>query len=250
MHPIPTSKTSTLPLAPIGVAAVLAHATDQSGTKPAPVPKLQQEFSLVDRVALVSGGNRGIGLEVALTLVEAGARRVYCVDLPKTPGAEFLAVQAYAWAMMGPVDEGEGPEEGERLEYLCADVRDQEKMWAGGREGWMDVCVMAAGVLKDNTPCHDYPAAQFREVLDINTTGVLFMAQAGGRKMTRFGNGGSIVLIASMSGSLTNRVHRRLRPRNVSAKSAVLQMAWSMACELVPQRIRVNTLSPGHIYTS
>ncbi|KAI0029641.1 hypothetical protein K488DRAFT_88533 [Vararia minispora EC-137] len=252
-HPIPTSKTSTSPLAPIGVAAALAHAADQSGAKLAPVPKLQQEFSLADRVALVSGGNRGIGLEVALALVEAGARRVYCVDLPKTPGAEFLAVQAYARAMMGPADEGEGPEEGERLEYVCADVRDQEKMWAvgrevGEREGRMDVCVAAAGVLKDNTPCLDYPAAQFREVLDINTTGVLFTAQAAGREMARFGNGGSIVLIASMSGSLTNRGHAWVSYN--SSKSAVLQMARSMACELGPQRIRVNTLSPGHIYTS
>jgi len=44
------------------------------------------------------------------------------------------------------------------------------------------------------------------KVLDVNTNGVLFTAQAAGRQMSRFGRGGSIVLIASMSGSITNRV--------------------------------------------
>jgi NAD(P)-dependent dehydrogenase (short-subunit alcohol dehydrogenase family) len=44
------------------------------------------------------------------------------------------------------------------------------------------------------------------KVLDVNTSGVLFTAQAAGRQMSRFGRGGSIILIASMSGSITNRV--------------------------------------------
>jgi NAD(P)-dependent dehydrogenase (short-subunit alcohol dehydrogenase family) len=42
--------------------------------------------------------------------------------------------------------------------------------------------------------------------MDVNVNGVLFTAQAAGRQMARFGNGGSIVLIASMSGSITNKV--------------------------------------------
>jgi NAD(P)-dependent dehydrogenase (short-subunit alcohol dehydrogenase family) len=53
------------------------------------------------------------------------------------------------------------------------------------------------------------------KVLDVNTNGVLFTAQAAGRQMSRFGRGGSIILIASMSGSITNRVrisHKLLWP--------------------------------------
>jgi NAD(P)-dependent dehydrogenase (short-subunit alcohol dehydrogenase family) len=65
--------------------------------------------------------------------------------------------------------------------------------------------------------------------------------------MARAGNGGSIILIASMSGSITNRGHPWTAYN--TSKSAVLQMGRSLACELGPQRIRVNTLSPGHIYT-
>ncbi len=44
------------------------------------------------------------------------------------------------------------------------------------------------------------------QVMDVNTNGVLFTAQAAGRQMARFGNGGSIILVASMSGSITNKV--------------------------------------------
>ena len=66
----------------------------------------------------MSGGNRGLGLEMALALVEAGARAVYCVDLPDEPSEEFEKVRAYAAQLTGKAGEG-------RLEYLSADVTDQ-----------------------------------------------------------------------------------------------------------------------------
>ncbi|PIL23778.1 hypothetical protein GSI_13528 [Ganoderma sinense ZZ0214-1] len=227
---------------PVGVAKALETPPDT----PAKPTLFANEFSLVDRVALVSGGNRGLGLEMALALVEAGARAVYCVDLPKEPGEEWTKVRDYAKRLDGIAGEG-------RLEYLSADVRDQERMWKlgetiGDREGRLDACVAAAGILKSHTDCLEYPAKQFEDVMSINVNGVLFTAQAAGRQMERFGNGGSIILVASMSGSITNKDHAWVSYN--TSKSAVLQMARSMACELGPKRIRVNTLSPGHIYTN
>ncbi|KIP06008.1 hypothetical protein PHLGIDRAFT_128540 [Phlebiopsis gigantea 11061_1 CR5-6] len=228
---------------PIGVAAALKH----TANGPTPSPTLfKDEFSLADRVALVSGGNRGLGLEMALALVEAGARAVYCVDLPAEPCEEWLKVREYAAQMAGKAGAG-------RLEYVSGNVTDQAAMWKigqdiGDKEGRLDACIAAAGVLKDHTNCLEYPASQFRQVMDVNVNGVLFTAQAAGRQMDRFGNGGSIILIASMSGSITNKDHAWVSYN--SSKSAVLQMARSMACELGPKRIRVNTLSPGHIYTN
>ncbi|KAH9057139.1 sorbose reductase sou1 [Lactarius deliciosus] len=222
---------------------------------------LNHEFALRDRVALVSGANRGLGLEMALALVEAGARAVYCVDLPERPGGEWVKVAEYVRRMVSGAVTG-------RLEYVCADVRDQKAMWKvgeeiGEREGRMDVCVAAAGILKSHTDCLEYPADQFEQVIS-----------AAGRQMTRFGNGGSIILnpdrlnerkhyeqgallsyytLGVTRGrradpNITNRITRRMSYN--TSKSAVLQMGRSMACELGPKRIRVNTLSPGYIYTS
>lgn len=74
---------------------------------------------MADRVALVSGGNRGLGLEMALALVEAGARAVYCVDLPEKPSDEWKKVREYA-AKLASSTGGEG-----RLEYVSGDVTNQ-----------------------------------------------------------------------------------------------------------------------------
>ncbi|KAF8162976.1 hypothetical protein B0H34DRAFT_693612 [Crassisporium funariophilum] len=231
---------SVSPLAPIGVSAALQAATDASVK---PKPKIFDEFALNDRVGIVTGGNRGLGLEMALALCEAGARAIYCFDLPANPSKEWTKTQDYVKRM----------DNGSRLEYVSIDVRDQKAMWKqaeeiGDREQRMDVCVAAAGILKSHTDCLVYPAEQFKEVMDVNTNGVLYAAQAAGQQMLRFGNRGSIILIASMSGSITNKDHAWVSYN--SSKSAVLQMARSMACELGTKNIRVNSLSPGHIYTS
>ncbi|KAI0933883.1 hypothetical protein AcW1_005580 [Taiwanofungus camphoratus] len=243
LNPHKQSHTGSLPpYAPVGVAAALAASPEN----PAKPTLFENEFSLADRVAMVSGGNRGLGLEMAMALLEAGARAVYCIDLPKKPGEEWTKVKEYVARMAGKQSKG-------RLEYVSADVCNQEEMWKigetiGNKEGRMDACVAAAGILRSHTDCLEYPAKQFKEVLDVNVNGVLFTAQAAGRQMARFGNGGSIVLIASMSGSITNKDHAWISYN--TSKSAVLQMGRSMACELGIKRIRVNTISPGHIYTN
>lgn len=230
---------SVSPLGPLGIEAALEAKANPSIQ---PRPKIFDEFALTDRVALVSGGNRGLGLEMAIALCEAGARAVYCFDLPEEPSEVFVASREYV-SKLG---------NNSRLEYFAADVRDQQLLWKkveeiGDKEQRLDICVAAAGILKPHMDCLEYPADVFREVVEVNTTGVLFTAQAAGRQMARFGRGGSIILIASMSGSITNRDHAWVSYN--SSKSAVLQMARSMACELGEKRIRVNSLSPGHIYT-
>ncbi|KAI0718736.1 sorbose reductase sou1 [Cerioporus squamosus] len=222
---------------PVGVAKAL----DEFSSKTASPSLFTHEFALSDKVALVTGGNRGIGLEAALTLSEAGARSVYCVDLHEKPGEEWTKVKSYAGRM------GLG-----NIEYICGDVRDQEAMWKigekiGDREGRMDACVAAAGIFLAG-PSLIYSAKDFQDVLAVNLNGTLYAAQAAGRQMVRFGQGGSIIMVASICGSIA------LEPTLPSisyhsSKSGVLQMARSMACELGPQRIRVNTLSPGFIKT-
>ncbi|KAH9848960.1 NAD-P-binding protein [Lenzites betulinus] len=205
-----------------------------------PSPTLfQTAFSLADKVALVTGANRGLGLEGALALAEAGARAVYCVDIANTPSHEFTKVQEFAARMHGGA--------AGRLEYVCADVSDQEKMWKvgkmiGDREGRMDVCFGAAGIVGEPSESLHTPAASVQQMVNVNLQGALYTAQAAGQQMTRFGNGGSIVMVASIMGNISMNVG--LTSYEVS-KSGVQQMARSLACELAPQGIRVNTISPG-----
>ncbi|KAG8715777.1 hypothetical protein FRC11_000072 [Ceratobasidium sp. 423] len=227
--------TSTIETPLVGVAAALKAASDPSFT---PKKTLFNEFSLEGRVAVVTGGNRGLGLEMALALCEAGAT-VYALDLPPSPGEEFLVTAEYAKKL------------GSTLKYVSVDVTDQKAVWdkvatIGDAEKRVDVCVAAAGIL-GGSDCLVYKAEDFQRIMDVNVNGVLYAAQAAGQQMTRFGIPGSIILIASMSGSITNRDHAWVAYN--TSKSAVLQMARSMACELGKHKIRVNSLSPGHIYT-
>ncbi|KAJ7077186.1 hypothetical protein C8R44DRAFT_826318 [Mycena epipterygia] len=221
----------------IGVEAALAGAS--------PTRSTTSLFSLANRVAVVTGSHRGIGLELALAMAELGAT-VYCLDLPVEPDTDWLKVQSFA-AQLPELDQQNG-----RLEYMSGDVTDQQGMWKAvetivEREGRIDVCVANAGI-SQTIACLDYPAEEFRKIMDINVSGVLFTAQAAGRQMVRLGTPGSIILIASMNGSVANR-NGHWTGYNTS-KSAVLQMARSMACELAPKGIRVNTISPGYTYTS
>jgi NAD(P)-dependent dehydrogenase (short-subunit alcohol dehydrogenase family) len=225
--------TSQVPL--VGVNRALDNQAAAS-----PVPTIFDEFALKGRVAIVTGGNRGLGLEMAMALAEAGAR-VYSIDLPTTPGKEFTAVAKYV----------EKLGDGRSLQYIQADVTDQASLWAkveeiGNKEGRMDVCIAAAGILHEAN-CLEYKAEDFQKVMDVNVNGVLYSAQAAGRMMDKFGNGGSIILIASISGTITNAGHPWVAYN--TSKSAVLQMTRSLACELGVKRIRVNSISPGHIYT-
>ncbi|KAM5541897.1 hypothetical protein V8D89_004626 [Ganoderma adspersum] len=230
----------TGPLPAFGRVGVSRIVESKSTPTPADSTLFTKEFSLADRVALVTGAHRGIGLELALTLAEAGARKVYCVDLPKQPGEEWTKVR-----------DAVGPS----LEYISQDVTDQKAMWKigemiGDREGRMDVCVAAAGMLS-STPAAglDFTSENFQKVMSVNTSGVLFTAQAAGKQMLRFGNGGSIVLIGSICGSIALEPHVSDIAYH-SSKGAVLQMTRSLACELGAHRVRVNSISPGFIDTS
>ncbi|KAF7316051.1 Kinesin-like protein [Mycena indigotica] len=197
-------------------------------------------FDLTGRVAVITGAQRGIGLELALGMAEMGAV-VYCLDLPESPDDDWRTVQAFAAAL----------ETGGRLEYRSADVTDQKGMWSHveeivKKEGRIDACVANAGVLH-GAECLEYPGDEFKKLMDVNVNGVLFTAQAAGREMERLGIPGSIILIASMSGTITNP-NQHWVAYNTS-KAAVTQMARSMACELAPKGIRVNSVSPGYIFT-
>ena len=156
------------------------------------------EFNLTDRVVLVSGAARGLGLTQAEALLEAGAT-VYALDRLPEPSPDFYRIQRRA-----------AEELGNTLHYRQIDVRDAEGLNQvvvdiGDERGRLDGLIAAAGIQQE-TPALEYTAKDANMMFEVNITGVFMTAQAVAKQMIRFGNGGSIVMIASMSAHAANRV--------------------------------------------
>ncbi|KAF7182131.1 hypothetical protein CNMCM7691_001519 [Aspergillus felis] len=197
------------------------------------------EFSLAGKVVLVSGAARGLGLTQAEALLEAGAK-VYGLDRLEEPSPEFFEIQKRAKEELGT-----------ELHYRRIDVRDTEVLTStveqiANVEGRMDGLIAAAGIQQE-TPALEYTAKDANTMFEVNVTGVFMTAQAVAKQMTRFGNGGSIALIASMSGTVANR--GLICPAYNASKAAVIQLGRNLAMEWGQYGIRVNTISPGYIVT-
>ncbi|KAK3300165.1 uncharacterized protein B0H64DRAFT_314004 [Chaetomium fimeti] len=200
------------------------------------------EFSLKDRVVIVSGGARGVGLTQAEALLEAGAV-VHALDQLPAPGtdSDFARVAGRAASELGS-----------RMRYHRVDVRDQAALGevVGGiaaEEGRIDGLIAAAGIQQE-TPALEYTAEDADRMLGVNVTGAFMTAQAVAREMIKRKQKGSLVLIGSMSGTVANR--GLICPAYNASKAAVLQLARNLASEWGEHGIRVNTISPGYIVTA
>ncbi|PCG95432.1 Glucose/ribitol dehydrogenase [Penicillium occitanis (nom. inval.)] len=196
------------------------------------------EFVLTDKVVCVSGAGRGLGLVQAEALLEAGAI-VYALDRLPEPSEDFARIQTKASTL------------GTKIEYRRIDVRDTELLNTvieeiANVEGRMDGLVAAAGIQQE-TPALEYTAKDANTMMEVNVTGVFMTAQAVAKQMIRFGNGGSIVMIASMSGTIANK--GLICPAYNASKAAVIQLGRNLAAEWGQYNIRVNTISPGYIVT-
>ncbi|KAA8648968.1 putative short chain dehydrogenase [Aspergillus tanneri] len=198
------------------------------------------EFSLAGKVVCVSGAARGLGLTQAEALLEAGAK-VYALDRLEEPSPDFYKIQKRAREELST-----------ELHYRRIDVRDTELLnnvieAIGQTEGRLDGLVAAAGIQQE-TPALEYTSKDANKIFEVNVTGVFMTAQAVAKQMIRFGNGGSIALIASMSGTVANR--GLICPAYNASKAAVLQLSRNLAMEWGQYKIRVNTISPGYIMTA
>lgn len=165
----------------------------------APTPKL---FSLEDRTVVVTGAGRGLGITLATAVLEAGGD-VICLDILPEPSKE-------EWATIKRIQSNSKAS----AIYLQCDVVDegavsstlsQAAEQATRRNKPIRGLLHCAGI-QQMIDAIDYPLEGFRRILDVNVTGSFLLAKHTARLMLEEGNTGSLVLIASMSGQIANRV--------------------------------------------
>jgi len=194
---------------------------------------LEELFGLKGKVALVTGGGRGIGQFVARGLARAGAE---IAIMQRSDPQEAI-------------DQITG--DGNKAYWIKADVTDEKAVDAGvaeivKRSGRLDIVFNNAGICMHQS-AFEATVEEFREVLDVNITGEFIVARSAARVMIEKGIKGSIINMASMSGSVVN-IPQWQASYNAS-KAGVIHMTRSLAMEWVGKGIRVNSLSPGYIAT-
>ncbi len=182
---------------------------------------------LAGKVALVTGGSRGIGRGIALALAKAGAKVAICHPGDERAAQTLAELQQY----------------GEALER-CADVTSEAAMVALFDQvctllGTPDIVVSNAGILHE-APLVETSAADFDRVLDVNLRGCFLVNREAARRM----KSGRIINIASDLALLG----RERMTAYCASKGGVISLTRSLARELAPH-ILVNAIAPGSIDT-
>lgn len=178
-------------------------------------------FKLNGKVAAVTGGARGIGLEVVRALAEAGASvaLIYTSSKDAEETAKTISEQT-----------------GQKVVAYKSDVRSKETITAtinqiASEFGRLDICVANAGIA-EHIDSLEYPEERWREIMAVNLDGAMFTAQAAGGIFKGQGPGnGSFIFTASVSALLVN-VPQKQAAYNAS-KSAVVHLAKCLAVEWV-----------------
>jgi NAD(P)-dependent dehydrogenase (short-subunit alcohol dehydrogenase family) len=200
------------------------------------MPKtIQQLFDLSARVAIVTGGSRGLGLEIAEGLAEAGASLMLCARREQwlTPAISALH------------------ERGFRVEGGVCDVSDPQQVGAVvaatiEKFGRVDILVNNAGISWGERP-ESMPLDQWKRVLDTNLTGAFLFAQCAGREMLKI-RSGSIINIASVAG-IRSSVGGPHYAGYVASKAGLMGLTRELAATWGPQGIRVNAIAPGFFHS-
>jgi len=186
-------------------------------------------FSLQGRRALVAGGSSGIGLGCAVALAEAGAHVIIMARRQKQLDDVAAAMTAA----------------GHSVEIQTGDIGDIEGMAATVEQlRPLDVFVNSAGLAR-HAPATDTDPADFDAVMNVNLRGAYFASQAVAKAMMSDGRKGSIINISSQM-AVVGGIDRAVY---CASKHAVEGFTKSMAIEMGPHGIRVNTVCPTFIRT-
>lgn len=209
---------------------------------PEPVmPRVPAQKLLLGQKALVTGASSGIGRAIALSLGDAGADVVI----------NYVADEDKAQRLAEEIRNG-----GSRAMAVRADVSDEVQVRAMFRSmldefGTIDILVNNAGLQQD-APFHELTLSQWNKVLAVNLTGQFLCAREAVREFIRRGvrpevscSAGKILCVSSVHEVIPWAGHVNY----AASKGGVMLMMKSLAQEVAPYRIRVNSICPGAIRT-
>jgi gluconate 5-dehydrogenase len=194
---------------------------------------VQELFSLKGKAAIVTGGSRGLGLQMAESLGELGARVLVCAR------------------KQGELDEAVAHlrARGIEADSIAADLSDEAEIAAFaqaavGRLGQADILVNNAGATW-GAPAEDYPLEAWDKVMNLNVRGIFLLSQAIGRLSMIPRRGGRIVNVASIAGLSGNRPGTMQTIAYNTSKAAVINFTRTLAGEWGRHGITVNAIAPG-----
>ncbi len=203
---------------------------------------LMDKFSLKGKKGFVTGGGGGIGRNVAAAWAEAGAD-VALVDIPSSK------------ERLEPLCKEMSERYGVKIIPLYCDVSDKAQVDKLEEDlvrelGTVDIAHINAGVCLPGDDV-DVSYETWKKVIDIDLNGAFLTAQVAQHIMRRHNHGGSIIMTSSLSGYNANFIGGGPSPVCTygTAKAGISQMARYMAAGLAPYGIRVNTISPGYIWS-
>jgi gluconate 5-dehydrogenase len=196
---------------------------------------VQSLFDLTGRAAIITGGSRGLGLEMAEALGEAGAALMLCARREQwlTPALDEMRKRGF------------------RVEGHVCDVADPVQVQAVVDAavkafGRVDILINNAGISWGERP-EAMALEQWQRVIDTNLTGAFLFAQAAGKKMLE-ARAGSIINVASLAG-MRSSVHGPHYAGYVASKAGLMGLTRELAASWGPHGIRVNAIAPGFFHS-
>lgn len=191
-------------------------------------------FDLTGKTAVITGGNRGIGLGYATGLAKAGAAiAIWSRNETKNQDAVAQLESTGATALSVECDVTDEASVARATEVTMEAL------------GHIDALFANAGVSNDARFPDEFSLERWKSVLDVNLDGVFLTCRDVSQAMIAGGSGGSIAITASVAG----RLGIPRQPHYSASKGAVLNLTRSLAQSLARHQIRVNSISPGFIET-
>jgi len=188
-------------------------------------------FNLQGKKAIVTGGNKGLGLKITEALLEQGAAVAILASSESTleVADSFTAAGFRAYGVRCDLGDGDSIEQSFRSAVSLL--------------GGIDILVNNAGVQKRH-PCEDFPFKDWQTVIDINLNAVFILSQLAGREMLEqhFGRIINIASMLSFFGGITV-------PAYAASKGAVAQLTKALSNEWSSKGITVNAIAPGYMDT-